>query len=127
MRSKHKVLGISAAAAAACALAIPAFATPPGSVAGDYVESTPSGAHKVTICHRTGSATNPYVIITVDIAAVDGEGARDHDHHDHVGNGPIGDVIPPVPGNEDGKNWMTAGYWPAGQHPTLEHCTTPAS
>lgn len=41
--------------------------------------------HKVTICHQTGSTTNPTVEITVDIAA-----AQAHlDHH--------GDVIGPCP------------------------------
>ena len=73
----------------------------------NYVED----GHKVTICHRTGSATGGntgagYSIITVDVAAIDGEGASDHDGHNQTGNGPDGDVIPPVAGfNDDGKNW----------------------
>lgn len=38
-------------------------------------------AEKVTICHRTNSDKNPYVLITVSANAVDGEGANDHTHH----------------------------------------------
>jgi hypothetical protein len=38
----------------------------------------PDPDHKVTICHRTNAVTNPYRIITVDEAAVDGEGGADH-------------------------------------------------
>jgi hypothetical protein len=77
---------------------------------------------KVTICHRTNSATNPYVKITVDVSAVDGQGNNDHSQH----TGPLvsstadaqtlkdnhvkwGDIIPPVEGVTDGLNW------PAGE------------
>lgn len=50
------------------ALAVPAAAT-----SGDD--------HQVTICHVTNSETNTFVVITVDVAAFDGEGANDHSHH----------------------------------------------
>lgn len=53
------------------AMAAPAAATPHDG----------GGEHKVTICHVTNSATNPYVVITVDVAAFDGQGANDHTHH----------------------------------------------
>jgi ABC-type sugar transport system substrate-binding protein len=51
-------------------LAIPAAATPDD---GD--------GHTVTICHVTNSETNEFTVITVDVAAFDGEGANDHTHH----------------------------------------------
>lgn len=57
--------------------------------------------HKVTLCHRTNSESNPYVVITIDKAGVFKTG---HDSHDE---GPVwqpgfkaagqrwGDIIPP--------------------------------
>jgi hypothetical protein len=77
---------------------------------------------KVTICHRTNSATNPYLQITVDISAagdvVGNSPGDDHSHH----LGPVfdanaiyppphngdqwGDIIPP-PGSP--LNWNAAG------------------
>jgi len=44
-------------------------------------------AHKVTICHRTGSSTNPYVVITISRNALSA----------HIGP----DAHPPKDGRED--------------------------
>jgi hypothetical protein len=90
------------AATAALALSMtylvhPALATKPGPL------------HKVTICHRTHSETNPYVVETVDEASVDGDNGNDHGQGDHLfeHTGPVwypgakadgvfwGDIIPP--------------------------------
>jgi hypothetical protein len=45
-------------------------------------------AEKVTICHATGSATNPYVVITPSAAGVYNGHYRQHDDLGH------GDIIP---------------------------------
>jgi len=80
--------------------------------------------NKVTICHRTNSVKNPYVKITVDASAVDGQGNNDHSHH----TGPVatseavaqalkdnktkwGDIIPSAAdgGVGAGLNWDSVG------------------
>jgi len=43
--------------------------------------ATPGDPHKVTLCHATASTSNPYVVITVDVASVLG----DHGHGGHTG------------------------------------------
>lgn len=60
-----------AAGLLAVAMAIPAGATP----------ADENGEHKVTICHVTNSTSNPFVVISVDVAAFDGEGNNDHSRH----------------------------------------------
>jgi hypothetical protein len=39
------------------------------------------GVHKVHLCHVTNSATNEHVLISVDVAAFDGNGENDHTLH----------------------------------------------
>lgn len=60
--------------------------------------TNPNEDHKVTVCHRTGSADggelkNGYNEITVDIAS-SGYVKGGHTGHEQVGNGPGPDIIP---------------------------------
>ena len=73
-----------------------------------------SDPQKVTICHATASATNPYVQITVDIASVVGDAG-----HGHNGVN-LGDIIPPIPtAGYAGNNWDTgAATWLNGCNPS---------
>jgi len=69
----------------AVGLAVLGLATAGLGLAGETA-SPPS--HKVTICHATHSATNPYVAITVDVSSA-GEAQSLHGHREHSD-----DVIP---------------------------------
>lgn len=91
-----------------------------------------SGTAKIRICHRTNAVTNPYVSIEVAQSSVDGNGGNDKGQGDHYLNhlGPVwtsstpkgadwGDIIPPIPGVHDGRNWTVQGQaiWSAGCRP----------
>ncbi len=103
-RSLRAAIGLIAGMSLVVTLAMPVLAT----------EGDP---HKATICHATSSETNPYVKITVDYAAIDGDKKNDHSHH----TGPVwyagakadkvdwGDIIPPVAGVNLGQNWTAEG------------------
>src|SRR5450759_4237398 len=82
----------------------------------------PSPDHKVTLCHRTGSVDggnqhNGYDIITVDIASVaNAKDARGHDHHNQIGNGPGGDIIPVYTYSHTTKKGVTTTYTYPGKN-----------
>lgn len=71
-RSRIAALAGGVAAATGVALML-GVALPAGATSGD--------PHTVTLCHATGSTSNPYVVITVDVASVLG----DHGHGGHTG------------------------------------------
>lgn len=79
------LIGLITALSLVSALAMPTLA----------IEVDP---HKATICHATSSETNPYVKLTVDYSAIDGQKKNDHSHH-------VGDIIPSVDGVNIGQNW----------------------
>ena len=58
--------------------------------------SSDQADHKVTLCHATDSATNPYASVTVDYHSVLGEGHGSHDGpvFDPFTQGKWGDIIP---------------------------------
>ncbi|HEU5085000.1 MAG TPA: LPXTG cell wall anchor domain-containing protein [Acidimicrobiales bacterium] len=95
-----------------------------------------SGTHKHTICHRTRSATNPYVQITIDFHAVDGELVEATSDHAERHDGPVfdssmssgdawGDIIPPFT-TEDGDSFEGQN-WDDGQAIFENGCELPAT
>jgi hypothetical protein len=79
------------------------------------IGATNTDPHQVTICHATRSVSNPYSLITVDVAAVLQQGHSGHDGAAFDPNVPAdrwGDIIPPFDYGPDaqylGKNWTAA-------------------
>ena len=70
-RIRRRLAAVVMGAAVTMIAALPVGATPKDA----------GGGHKITICHVTNSAANPYVVVDVDVAAFDGEGTNDHTHH----------------------------------------------
>jgi len=122
--------------------------------AGVFTLMAPVGAtppdpnHQVTICHRTNSVTNPYVVITVDEAAIDTDTGNDNGRGDHNAehDGPTfdvtadpdvayppphdgdqwGDIIPPFYENGDPGTWPAKNWDAAGQAIFEAGCAIPA-
>jgi hypothetical protein len=69
---------------------------------GDCPSDTPPVHTKVTICHATGSSTNPFVTITPSASGV---------FHGHLGHQDGRDIIPPFTykGQVYSQNWNAAG------------------
>lgn len=62
--------------------------------------------HQITICHATGSATNPYVSVTMDVHALNAH--MGHQHEEDIIPANDGKVLP------GGQNLDKAGIWNAG-------------
>ncbi len=77
-----------------------------GACASIASATKPDPGHKVTICHATASASNPYVVISVDIASIVGDSG-----HGHSGVN-AGDIIPP---------FEMDGYSYAGNNWDVDH------
>ena len=112
-RESRTSLAIAAGAALALSmlyLVSPALATKPDPL------------HQVTICHRTNSVTNPYVIITVDEASVDGDAGNDNGKGDHLLEhlGPVFDANNPPPPPHNGDQWgdIIPPFYSDGSTPT---------
>ncbi|MGY4540399.1 hypothetical protein ACVWY0_000293 [Arthrobacter sp. UYNi723] len=66
-------------------------------------EGNGHGDHKISICHATGSDTNPYRPITIALQGLNGHANANHQHTE--------DIIPPNNGNvlPAGQNWTAKG------------------
>jgi hypothetical protein len=69
-------------------------------------ESSEGGGEKITICHATGSETNPYVPITISVNALNAHMGHQHDQ----------DIIPANNGKAlpGGRNLDKLDWWDAG-------------
>jgi hypothetical protein len=108
--------------------------------AAGQASATQDDEHKVTICHRTKSVSNPYTQNSVNFDSATGE-LKDNGDGDHTSHtGPVwdanttypaphngdqwGDIIPPYTwdggGHYDGLNWDAAGQaiWNNDCNPT---------
>jgi hypothetical protein len=122
---------IAALGAAALVLAGGVFAADRASAT-----KTDEGEHKVTLCHRTASHKNPYVVITVDVASV--QGVKKLEGHGSEHMGPVffegipkhtewGDIIPAVTYTKNGVEVVYPGQnlTPAGLAILANGCNIP--
>jgi len=58
---------------------------------------------KITICHATGSESNPYVEITIALPGLNGHAGDHHQHSEDIIPSNYGKVIP------EGQNWTDEG------------------
>ena len=86
----------------------------------------PPDDHKVTICHRTNSVTNPYNKITVDFDAATGA-LKDNGQGDHtIHTGPIFDPSANYPAPHNGDQWgdiIPSYTWGNGTYDGLNYDT----
>ena len=100
----------------------PPAGLPHGNGSGNSGGQNPGAANgggpdgRITICHATGSATNPYVEITISVNGLNGHG----DHHDGAdiipapaGGCELTSVVAPVETVPAGAG--TRAAWPAGE------------
>ncbi len=113
---------VDSAATGVVASGIPAaYSSPPIVPATAFFATASVPQPKVTICHATASASNPYVVITVAPEAVFTKG---HDQHQDRR-----DIIPPFNYEKSGKTLTYPGLnWDArGRAIYAAGCETPAS
>lgn len=74
---------------AVLALLVAATVSPAGATKAPAPGADPADGHKITICHATRSLSNPYVEITIDVAAWNDPSDPKHhgDHHTRTKNG----------------------------------------
>jgi hypothetical protein len=99
-----------------------AFGASAALVGGGALATAAKKDTQIAICHRTGSQSNPYVIIKVKLDSIETNNHLLH-HTGEVGpldSGVWGDIIPAVEGIHDGLNWTKEGkaIYRAGCRPT---------
>lgn len=77
-----------------------------GATATAFATGESGGGEKITICHATGSETNPYVPITIDLNALNGHAG--HQHEEDIIPANNGKVLP------GGQNLDKVDVWNAG-------------
>jgi hypothetical protein len=79
-----------------------------GATATAFATGESGGGEKITICHATGSETNPYRPITIDLNALNGHAGAHHQHEEDIIPANNGKVLP------GGQNLDMVDVWNAG-------------